>query len=628
MLDPLSVGTGDPRAELKTAFDALREILAGKEVAFLPQVASVERIAARFELDEFSRGVLLLAAFSVLEPDSHTLIAKRQGPLAGRPTAGLALSILPGANWAALTPEGPLRQNCLIDLVQSDAGTFAQTLVIDEAVLASLVGSPSLSRETLTYVTQQAVSPGQSLDPGGAFRQALSEPAPLIQLNGPVDDAAAVSRGAAFAAGLRPIFLSASNLPTDTERLARLAAIVARDAALVDALLIVEPGTAEESCRASVLVERFRGPVVVLGDDPVFRRRRHAVMLDLPFHDPGVQLSAWCGKAPLDLDDRRFVERMAYQFSMAPERIADLREAHFRRLAGHGREQAEHDTWNDARRLVRERLDGLATRVESGAVWHDLLVPRRTLRTLKAIEAQVSHKAHLASEWGFQVGDAMRGGGLSVLFAGPSGTGKTLAAEILARSLSLDLYRIDLSAVMSKWVGETEKHLRKLFDAADAGGAILLFDEADALFGKRSEVRDSHDRYANVGVSYLLQRLEAYRGLAVLTTNFKRNIDEAFLRRLRFVVEFPYPEMEERLAIWRRSFPRDCPVDQVDFARLARMNATGGEIRNIALNAAYLAASRGGAAVTMADLKEAAELEREKSGKTLTPAEKEGWIRA
>lgn len=628
MLEPLSVGTGDPRAELTSAFDALREILAGNEVKVLPRVASVERMAERFELDEFSRGVLLLAAFSVLEPDAHTLIAKRQGPLAGRPTAGLALSILPEANWAALTPEGPLRQNRLIDLVQSDAGTFAQTLFIDEAVLAALVDSPSLSQEALAYINQQAGAVSQPLNPGEALRRALMKFNVLVQLNGPIDDATAVSYGAAIEVGLRPLFLNASNLPADPERLAQLAAIMARDAALVEALLIIEPGTAEESGRAAVLVERLNGPVVVLGEDPVFRRRRHAVMLDLPFHDPGVQLSAWCGNAPLDLDDRRFAERMAYQFSMAPERIAALREDHFKRVTGHGREQAEHDTWNDARRLVRERLDGLAIRLESGAVWHDLLVPRRTLRTLKAIEAQVSHKARLASDWGFPVGDAMRGGGLSVLFAGPSGTGKTLAAEILARSLSLDLYRIDLSAVMSKWVGETEKHLRKLFDAADAGGAILLFDEADALFGKRSEVRDSHDRYANVGVSYLLQRLEAYRGLAVLTTNLKRNIDEAFLRRLRFVVEFPYPEMEERLAIWRRSFPRDCPVDQVDFARLARMNATGGEIRNIALNAAYLAASRGGDAVTMADLKEAAELEREKSGKTLTPAEKEGWIRA
>src|SRR5207249_5340701 len=183
-----------------------------------------------------------------------------------------------------------------------------------------------------------------------------------------------------------------------------------------------------------------------------------------------------------------------------------------------------------------------------------------------------------------------RGLGISALFSGASGTGKTMAAEVLGNELRLDVYRIDLSAVVSKYIGETEKNLRRIFDAAEEGGAILLFDEADALFGKRSEVKDSHDRYANIEVGYLLQRMEAYRGLAILTTNLKNSLDTAFLRRIRFVVSFPFPDAAQRAEIWRRIFPAETPLDGVNASALARLNVAGGNIRNIALNAALLAA--------------------------------------
>ena len=187
-----------------------------------------------------------------------------------------------------------------------------------------------------------------------------------------------------------------------------------------------------------------------------------------------------------------------------------------------------------------------------------------------------------------------RGLGISALFAGASGTGKTMAAEVLARELRLDLYRIDLSAVVSKYIGETEKNLRRVFDAAEAGGAILLFDEADALFGKRSEVKDSHDRYANIEVSYLLQRMEAYRGLAILTTNLKDALDTAFLRRIRFIVQFPFPDAGRAgRDLARHLSPRATPIDGLDCGRLAQLNVAGGNIRNIALNAAFLAAEAG-----------------------------------
>jgi SpoVK/Ycf46/Vps4 family AAA+-type ATPase len=211
-----------------------------------------------------------------------------------------------------------------------------------------------------------------------------------------------------------------------------------------------------------------------------------------------------------------------------------------------------------------------------------------------------------------------------VLFSGPSGTGKTMAAVVIAHTLGLDLYRIDLSATVSKYIGETEKNLRRVFDAAEEGGIVLVFDEADALFGKRSEVKDSHDRYANLEVSYLLQRMEAYSGLAILTTNLEEAIDSAFLRRLRFIVRFPFPDASTRTEIWRRVFPPGLPQSNLDPARLARLNVSGGAIKGIALNAAFLAAADG-RPLDMRHLLTAAHGEYAKLKRTLSEAETRDW---
>jgi len=227
-------------------------------------------------------------------------------------------------------------------------------------------------------------------------------------------------------------------------------------------------------------------------------------------------------------------------------------------------------------------------------------------------------------EWGFAE-KINRGLGITVLFHGPSGTGKTMAAEVLANKLGLDLYRIDLSTVISKYIGETEKHLRQIFDAAEQGGAILLFDEADALFGKRSEVKDSHDRYANIEVSYLLQRMEAYRGLAILTTNQKSALDAAFLRRIRFVIQFPFPDAGQRTKIWSRIFPRQIPTESLNFQKLSKLNVTGGNIQNIAMNAAFIAAEQE-RPVTMSDIRNATQMEYAKIEKPLSVAETKDWL--
>jgi SpoVK/Ycf46/Vps4 family AAA+-type ATPase len=279
--------------------------------------------------------------------------------------------------------------------------------------------------------------------------------------------------------------------------------------------------------------------------------------------------------------------------------------------------------WDVCTMQSRPRLDDLAARIEPRSSWDDLILPDLQKRTLRDLTAHVRQRLKVYEEWGF----GRRGRGLSstALFAGPSGTGKTLAAEVIAAELKLDLYHIDLSQIVSKYIGETEKNLRRIFDAAEEAGAVLLFDEADALFGKRSEVKDSHDRHANIEVSYLLQRMESYRGLAILTTNMKQALDTAFLRRIRFVVDFPFPDVAHRAEIWRRVYPAGVPCDGLDHTKLAKLNVAGGNIRNIALNAAFLAADED-EPVRMRHIFRAVRSEYLKLEKQLTDAEIKEWV--
>jgi SpoVK/Ycf46/Vps4 family AAA+-type ATPase len=247
------------------------------------------------------------------------------------------------------------------------------------------------------------------------------------------------------------------------------------------------------------------------------------------------------------------------------------------------------DLWQACRAQAGWHLEELAQRLVPCYAWEDIVLPADVLRQLHEIAAQVMYRAQVYETWGFGA-KLNRGRGISALFAGPSGTGKTMAAEVLADYLRLDLYRVDLAGVVSKYIGETEKNLRRVFDAAEQSGSILFFDEADALFGKRTEVKDSHDRYANIEINYLLQRMEDYRGLAILATNMKSHLDQAFLRRLRFIVNLPFPDADLRRQIWQKAFPAGAPIKGLDYTALARLEIPGGNIKNIALNAAFLAA--------------------------------------
>jgi len=317
------------------------------------------------------------------------------------------------------------------------------------------------------------------------------------------------------------------------------------------------------------------------------------------------------------------VEAVVQQFDFGPRAVAQAAlaaEVRARLRAPDGGENVKaEDLWQACREQAGWQLTELAQRIVPGCSWEDIVLPEDVFRQLQEIAGQVNNRPLVYEEWGFGA-RLNRGRGLSALFSGASGTGKTMAAEILANHLGLDLYRIDLAGVVSKYIGETEKNLRKVFDSAEQSGAILFFDEADALFGKRTEVKDSHDRYANIEVNYLLQRMEEYQGLAILATNRKSALDGAFLRRLRFLVDFPFPDTSSRLRIWQKVFPPEAEIDELDYGLLTRMEISGGNIKNIALGAAFLAADEG-TAISMAHVMRAARREYAKMDKLISEVE-------
>ncbi len=532
-------------------------------------------LAAALGLSPFERDLLALCAGVELDSELASLVAGAHGGDAPpQPTFALALAALDGAHWSATSPAGPLRW---WRLVEADAGSTLATrpLRIDERILHHLRGVDYVD-ERLEGLLEPVSAPGELSGPQArAAEHATANLVPgeneglppLVQLCGadaPVREAIAVAAAAAI--GLSLCAVRAGALPAGAAELRALARLWQREAILVGRALLVEcgEGGAEQVPAVAAFFDAIRTPLLVGGDAPALPAGRRAVRVDAP-SPPGAR----------------------------------------------------------RRERARPRLELLAERIEPVAGWDELVLPAEEMEVLGEIAAQLRHRDRVYESWGFAAKSA-RGLGISALFEGPSGTGKTMAGEVLAAELGLDLYRIDLSQVVSKWIGETEKNLRRVFEAAELSEAILLFDEADALFGKRSPVKDSHDRYANIEVSYLLQKMEQYRGLAILTTNARDALDRAFLRRLRFIVKFPFPAAPEREQIWRRVFPAAMPADGIEPERLAQLNVAGGGIRNIAMQAAFLAAD-GDEPVGMAHLRRAAAREYAKHERSLSAVETGGW---
>ena len=601
--------------------DRAEELAAAR--AAVPGTPALDTVCAAFGLTPFERDLLLLCAGVELDARFADLCAAAQGiPERAYPTFGLALAALADAHWSALTPARPLRRWLLLEFDPHGPVTTGRVR-IDERILHYLAGVDHTDERLRGLVeadvhhdgllpSEQAVAdraaPAWRETPG-AF--------PVVELRGADRmSCRAVATAVAGMLGLGLCAVDARRAPECPTELDVLVRLLEREAALSGSAVLVEGGGPV----GSALVDRLTVPTVVAGHTRGELVRRRALAFDVPRPTAREQGEVWrTALAASGATANGEVDALTAQFALTASAI---RHACAVLDAADGAEPLKR-AWDACRMVCRQPLDGLAQRIEPSATWHDLVLPAAQRELLDEIALHLAHRTRVYDTWGFAA-RSPRGLGISALFAGPSGTGKTMAAEVLADAARLDLYRVDLSQVVSKYIGETEKNLSRVFDAAEAGGAILLFDEADALFGKRTEVKDSHDRYANIEVSYLLQRMEAYRGLAILTTNLKDALDPAFMRRIRFVVHFPFPDEAQRAEIWRRVFPDDTPTEGLDVRRLATLNVAGGTIRNIALRAAFLAAAEH-APVRMPHLARAARGEFAKLERPLSAADVGGW---
>ncbi|WP_095756965.1 ATP-binding protein [Streptomyces xinghaiensis] len=600
--------------------------------------ATLDALVACFGLSSFERDVLLLAAAAELEPTTASRCAAASGdPERPYPTFSLALAALTEPHWSALTPVAPLRRWRLVELDDETRLTTSR-LRTDERILHFLLGSPYLDARLHGLLRRVPLPAGLPPSYETAARRiatgwAESGPGvpPRVELvGGDRHTREEIAASAARRSGLGLYAMAAEDVPSGPAERDRLSRLWQREAILLPAALLLESGELdrEQAAAADAFIAGAAVPLVVASTDA--RPATHATRgerITVPELGDEEQLRLWTEafSGVPGVGEEQLRELVA-QFSLPPHVVRSAAATVRRGLAGGEAavSGAQGLAWAAGLTEARMGLDELGRRIEPEAGWEDLVLHERQLRILREIVAHVRQRGTVHQEWGF-ARTLRRGLGVTALFAGGSGTGKTLAAEVMAKELGLDLFVIDLSQVVSKYIGETEKNLRKVFDAAERGGALLLFDEADALFGKRSEVKDSHDRYANLEVSYLLMRMEAYRGLAILTTNMKKALDTAFMRRIRFVVDFPFPGEAERAEIWRRVLPAQAPVKDIEPERLAQLTVAGGSIRNIALAGAFLAAEEG-ESLRMRHMLAAARTEYLKLERSLTPSEVRGWI--
>ncbi|MFL6301905.1 MAG: ATP-binding protein [Candidatus Sulfotelmatobacter sp.] len=606
---------------------------AGNPESELPEgpgeVSTLDCIARFFGLSSFERDVLVLCTGTELESRFGVACAEAQkDPRLESPTFSLALAALPDAHFSALRPNGPLRYWRLVEVGTS---LLRSPMKIDERILHYIAGVDCRD-ERLEGLVQPLPFDGEPISTAHTdcarkvvtyWQVASSAGQPVILAGHRRSDRRSVTQGVCQLLHCRGLVMRAADIPLGGVERHHLARLCDREALLTRAVLCVEAIDLEalELGRLTAFLSQIQVPVVVEIQDGSAMEHLRGFRVHIPRAETAGRKAMWLEALGEDVPRvNGSLDRVAEFFDLDRPSI---------QLAGEMLRADPIDgdlgaaAWKICRSLSRRALDGLAQRIEPKSTWDDLILPDLQKEALKQIAAHVRQRARVHGEWGF-AGRYSRGMGVAALFAGSSGTGKTMAAEVIAGVLELDLYQIDLAGVVSKYIGETEKNLRRIFDAAEETGAVLLFDEADALFGKRSEIRDSHDRYANLEISYLLQRVEAYRGLAILTTNMKQALDPAFLRRMRFMVQFPFPDLAQRSQIWESVFPKQAPLAALDFARISQLQIPGGLIRNIATHAAFLAAEEG-SEIKAGHILNAARVEYAKHDRPLTPAETAGW---
>ena len=588
-------------------------------------------LTQRLNLDAFAQNVLVLALAPELNRGYERLFGYLNDDITRRwPSVDLAYGLFCQdlsqrvAHRQAFSPGAPLQALRLLHLSQESApvppGLLTRLLKLDERIVAYLLGSdvpdpvldgllaifgsPSLQPPILHDESRNRVA---ALC---AYIDGQPSPAPIVSITGP-DHLQQVQVARILAAHAKPgtdLLVLDGEAVSDHANPQDVVARAVREARLEDASLALTAADhlASLGSRAALalhdLVSRSKRPLFLLSAGPwdllSLPDRAPLLHLELPAPDLEARRRLWSaslnGHAP-DVDLYELAER----FRLTSGQIAGAARQAYTfaslRSPGDGCLVQREDLFASCREQSTGPLDSLAQRIESIHTWEDLVLPAQIKQQLRSLEHWVRYRHIVYGEWGYAQ-RVMLGRGLAVLFSGPSGTGKTMAAGIMARNLELDLYRIDLSSVVSKYIGETEKNLSRIFAAAETANAILFFDEADALFGKRSDVKDAHDRYANIEVSYLLQRMEAYDGLAILATNFRQNLDQAFARRLQITIEFPFPQASDRERIWRKLLPPGVPqADDMDLGYLAAQFAlAGGSIKNSVLTAAFAAAAEGG----------------------------------
>jgi hypothetical protein len=579
-------------------------------------------------LDLLDAAVLATCAAPELNPRFGRLFAYLQDDVTRKlPSARLVGHLLEGEGvtaadvMASFDMEGPLRRLGAVKLLGDASTPLAERPIkVADRLAAQLLGArmddmPAPTR--LRLVDMPVHDPGRH-DHVAAVAAMLSRPSDLpVVLCGP-DAEALLSKAYG-----RPLVVAHVRDMEQRDVMADAALISALEGRpmIFEGLEDLDPQERARLLRAldqrrerTVAAAPSRGAALALGD-------RTVLLVEAPPPTYAERQQAWT-----DLTGVENTADVSAKFRLSMGQIVEAAEvARLNATARGDTTPVAADLDFGSRQASSSRLGELAARLPPGYRWVDLVVPERQLELLQSISAYLRHRDRVLSDWGYDRSVA-RTQGLKVLFAGESGTGKTMAAQVLAAELGLELFRVDLATIVSKYIGETEKNLDRIFGAADGSNAILFFDEADALFGKRSEVSDSHDRYANIEVAYLLQKMEGYAGAVILATNFRRNIDDAFVRRLDFVVDFPFPEAEDRKRIWRLLLPEEAPLaDDLDIDFLAtQFKLSGGGIRNCSLSAAFQAADDDGV-IGMRHLVRAVALEYGKQGRLTLEADFESY---
>ncbi|MFI9611271.1 AAA family ATPase [Streptomyces sp. NPDC052023] len=584
--------------------------------AWEPPAGSVlDGLARRFGLSPLDLDLLLVAVAPDLDARFERLYGYLNDDLTRRrPTVGLALELcgLGGAASARfrLAPGAPLVAGGLLEVTEPERPPLSRVLAIPDRVTAHLLGSAWPDARLAGVLGEAHEDPTAEEAQVRRAAAAAGTGAGLVQLRGRGGDAGGLAVAALRAAGLRPLVLDAAALALRTADIPELARVAALEARLTGAGIALGPlealpaEPAERARTLRALCTRLRGlPLLThgtVGWDPAWAADS-PVVLTVPAPAPEQQAARWryaleraAGAAHGSAVDADGLAHAVAAHRLDSGQVRRAADVALRTAALAGRPVGPDDLRAAVRAQNGAGLDRLARRVEPGVGWDDLVLPPVTHRRLRELALRARHREQVLGQWGMRPGGG-RGRGVIALFAGESGTGKTMSAEVVAADLGMDLYVVDLSTVVDKYVGETEKNLERIFTEASAVNAVLLFDEADAIFGKRSEVKDAHDRHANIESAYLLQRMESFDGIAVLTTNLRANLDEAFTRRLDVVADFPVPDAGQRLALWDRCLgdrlPRAADLDLRFCAD--RFELAGGSIRACAVTAAYLAAECG-----------------------------------